>query len=193
MVRQGRGSQSVGLYPENKYDGVFGIWYGKNPGVDRSGDVLKHANAAGTAKLGGVLCISGDDPGAVSSSMPNQCDHAFIGHMIPVLFPSGVQEFLDYGMAGIAMSRYSRNWIGFKVVSETAESSATIEVDPERYRFRLPDDFEMPEILPYAFHERDKQEFELQNHRIQAAIAFARANGIDRVTLGGPNFFFKFF
>ncbi len=99
------GTQTVGLYPGNKYDGVFGIWYGKNPGVDCSGDVLKHANAAGTAKLGGVLCISGDDPGAVSSSMPNQCDHAFIGHMIPVLFPSGVQEFLDYGMAGIAMSR----------------------------------------------------------------------------------------
>ena len=180
------GSQSVGIYPDNNYDGVFGIWYGKNPGVDRAGDVLKHANAAGTAKLGGVLCISGDDPGAVSSSMPNQCDHAFMGHMIPVLFPSGVQEFLDFGLAGIAMSRYSRNWVGFKVVSETAESSATVAVDPARYRFRLPDDFEMPEILPYSFNDRDRQEFDLQNHRIQATIAFARANGIDRVALGGP-------
>ncbi len=180
------GSQSVGLYPDNTYDGVFGIWYGKNPGVDRAGDVLKHANASGTAKLGGVLCISGDDPGAVSSSMPNQCDHAFIGHMMPVLFPAGVQEFLDFGLAGIAMSRYSRCWVGYKVVSETAECSATVEVDPERYRFRVPDDFEMPEILPYAFNERDKQEFELHTYRIQAAIAFARANGIDRVALGGP-------
>ena len=180
------GTQTVGLYPDNKYDGVFGIWYGKNPGVDRSGDVFKHGNAAGTSKLGGVLCISGDDPGAVSSSMPNQSDHAFIGHMMPVLFPAGVQEFLEFGLAGIAMSRYSGCWVGFKAVSETAESSATVDVSPERFQFALPDDFEMPEIGPHAFDERIAQEFDLHNYKINAALAFARANRLDRVVIDSP-------
>ena len=179
------GSQQVGLSPGATRDGVLGLWYGKGPGVDRSGDALKHANAAGTAALGGVLAIAGDDHTCKSSSIPHQSDHAFISALIPMLYPSSVQEFLEYGLLGIAMSRYSGCWVGFKVISETVETSAVIDLAQEGRRFVLPDDFEMP---PGGLNLRWPdpplvQDERLQEHKGYAALAFARANRVNEVTL----------
>ncbi|PHQ70604.1 MAG: indolepyruvate ferredoxin oxidoreductase, partial [Sneathiella sp.] len=113
------GSQQLNLFQGARYDGVFGIWYGKGPGVDRTGDVFRHANSAGTSKHGGVLALAGDDHGIVSSSIAHQCEHDFASWMMPVLHPASVQEILDYGLLGIEMSRYSGLWVGFKCISET--------------------------------------------------------------------------
>ena len=126
------GSQQVNLFPGAKYDGVFGMWYGKGPGVDRSGDVFKHANGAGTAKHGGVLVVAGDDHPAKSSTLPHQSDHILKACGIPVLFPASVQEVLDYGMHGWAMSRYAGVWAGLKCITDIVEVSASVEVDPGR-------------------------------------------------------------
>src|SRR5512139_1847196 len=123
------GTQQVGLFPGAKYDGVFAMWYGKGPGVDRCGDVFKHANAAGTAAHGGVLLIAGDDHACKSSTLPHQSEHAFDAAMIPVLYPTGVQEILEMGLHGFAMSRFSGCYVAFKTISETLDSSASIEVD----------------------------------------------------------------
>ena len=179
------GSQQVGLSAGATKDGVLGIWYGKGPGVDRSGDALKHANAAGTAAHGGVLAIAGDDHTCKSSSIPHQSDHAFISALIPMLYPSSVQEFLEYGLLGIAMSRYSGCWVGFKVISETVETSAVIDLAQESRRFVLPDDFEMPAgglnlRWPDAPLVQDER---LQEHKGYAAVAFARANRVNETTL----------
>ena len=138
------GSQQVNLYPGAKYDGVFAMWYGKGPGVDRCGDVFKHANHAGTSKHGGVLVLAGDDHGAKSSTLPHQSDHMFSAAMMPVLYPSSVQEILDLGLHGWAMSRYSGCWVGFKCVADTVESSASVYIDPERTKIVVPDDFPLP-------------------------------------------------
>ncbi|MGZ5074802.1 MAG: hypothetical protein ACXWBL_16790, partial [Usitatibacter sp.] len=116
------GSQQVQLSEGAKYDGVYAMWYGKGPGVDRSGDVFKHANAAGTAKHGGVLLLAGDDHACKSSTLPHQSEHAFDAAMIPVLYPTGVQEIIDMGLHGFAMSRYSGCYVAFKVISETVDS-----------------------------------------------------------------------
>ena len=132
------GSQQAGLSAGANKDGVLGIWYGKGPGVDRSGDVLKHANAAGTAAHGGVLAIAGDDHTCKSSSIPHQSDHAFIAALMPYLYPSTVQEFLELGLLGIAMSRYSGCWVGYKVISETVETTAVIDLAQEERGFVLP-------------------------------------------------------
>ena len=115
------GTQQVNLYPGANFDGVFSMWYGKGPGVDRSGDVLKHANYAGTSRHGGVLALAGDDHAAKSSTVPHQTDHAFSAAMIPVLYPSSVQEILDLGLHGWAMSRFSGCWVAFKCVADTVE------------------------------------------------------------------------
>src|SRR5881275_156842 len=138
------GTQQLNLFPGAKYDGVFSMWYGKGPGVDRSGDVLKHANYAGTSKHGGVLVLAGDDHAAKSSTVPHQSDHQFSAAMIPVLYPSSVQEIIDLGLHGWAMSRYSGCWVGFKCVSDTVESSASVSVDPDRVKIIVPDDFPLP-------------------------------------------------
>ncbi len=122
------GSQQLNLFPGAKYDGVFAMWYGKGPGVDRCGDVLKHGNAAGTAPHGGVLVCAGDDHAATSSTLPHQSDHMFAAAMVPVLYPANVQEILDYGLWGWAMSRYSGCWVAFKSVAEVVESSASVSV-----------------------------------------------------------------
>ena len=182
------GSQQVGLSAGATRDGVLGIWYGKGPGVDRSGDALKHANAAGTAALGGVLAIAGDDHTCKSSSIPHQSDHAFISALIPMLYPSSIQEFLEYGLLGIAMSRYSGCWVGFKVISETVETSAVIDLGQESRRFVLPDDFDMP---PGGLNLRWPdpplvQDERLQEHKGYAAVAFARANRVNETTLNPP-------
>lgn len=183
------GSQQVGLSTGATKDGVLGLWYGKGPGVDRSGDALKHANAAGTAALGGVLAIAGDDHTCKSSSIPHQSDHTFISALIPMLYPSSVQEFIEYGLLGIAMSRYSGCWVGFKVISETVETSAVIDLAQESRRFVLPQDFDMP---PGGLNLRWPdaplvQDERLQEHKGYAAIAFARANRVNEVTLDSPN------
>jgi indolepyruvate ferredoxin oxidoreductase len=124
----------VPLSPRATKDGVLGLWYGKGPGVDRSGDVFKHANAAGTSQHGGVLAIAGDDHTCKSSSIPHQSDHAFISAIMPVLYPSSVHEFLPLGLLGIAMSRFSGCWVGFKVISETVETTAVVDLAGESRR-----------------------------------------------------------
>ena len=124
------GSQQLNLFQGATVDGVFGLWYGKGPGVDRSLDVFKHANAAGTSKHGGVLLVAGDDHAAKSSTLPHQSDHVLKAAMIPVLFPSNVQEILDFGVLGYAMSRYAGVWVGMKAVADVVECSATVDIDP---------------------------------------------------------------
>ncbi|MBT3332272.1 MAG: indolepyruvate ferredoxin oxidoreductase family protein, partial [Rhodospirillaceae bacterium] len=181
------GSQQLNLGPDSEYDGVFGIWYGKAPGVDRCGDVVRHANHAGTDPNGGVLMMCGDDHAAVSSTVPGQSEHNLASWMVPILYPAGVQEYLDYGLLGIAMSRYAGVWVGFKCVSEVVESSASVDVDPARLDIQYPD-FEMP---PGGLNirwpdDRWSQEERLQRHKVYAALAFARANGIDRVVWDAP-------
>ena len=120
------GTQQVNMYEGAKYDGVFAMWYGKGPGVDRCGDVFKHANAAGTSKHGGVLAVAGDDHVAKSSTLPHQTDHIFKACMMPVLFPASVQDILDLGLHGFAMSRYAGVWVGMKTVTEVVEASASV-------------------------------------------------------------------
>lgn len=182
------GSQQLHLSPGAKKDGLLGIWYGKGPGVDRSGDVLKHANAAGSSALGGVLAIAGDDHTCKSSSIPHQSDHAFISALIPMLYPSSVHEFLEMGLLGIAMSRYSGCWVGFKVISETVETTTVVDLAQEARQFRLPEDFAMP---PGGLNLRWPdpplvQDERLQEHKGYAAIAFARANGVNLTTHANP-------
>ncbi|MDF2367253.1 indolepyruvate ferredoxin oxidoreductase family protein [Sneathiella sp.] len=181
------GSQQLNMFKGARYDGVFGLWYGKGPGVDRTGDVFRHANSAGTSKYGGVLALAGDDHGIVSSSIAHQSEHSFAGWMMPVLHPANVQEILDYGLLGIEMSRFSGLWIGFKCISETVEGGASVYVSPTRGNFIRPN-IEMPEgglnIQPHD--NRFDQEVRLNQHKVYAARAFARANHIDRVTMDSP-------
>src|SRR5215471_2920719 len=138
------GSQQVGMFPGAKVDGVFGIWYGKGPGVDRSTDALKHANSAGSSRNGGVLALAGDDHGCQSSTLAHQSEQVFAAAMMPVINPSTLQEYLDLGLYGFALSRFSGCWVGFKAIGETVESSASIHADPDRVKIVLPGDFEMP-------------------------------------------------
>ena len=176
------GSQQVNMFEGAKYDGVFGLWYGKGPGVDRCGDVFKHANAAGTAPRGGVLVVAGDDHSAKSSTLPHQSDHILKACGIPVLFPSSVQEILDYGVLGWAMSRYAGLWVGMKCITDIVEVSASVDVDPDRVTVNIPTDFVLPEgglnirlgDTPLA------QEARLLDQKLYAALAFARANGLNR-------------
>ncbi|RMD65350.1 MAG: indolepyruvate ferredoxin oxidoreductase family protein, partial [Alphaproteobacteria bacterium] len=182
------GSQQTVLFNDCNYDGVFAMWYGKGPGVDRSGDVFKHGNAAGSSRYGGVLLLAGDDHTAKSSTLAHQCEYSFVDAMIPVLNPAGVQEFLDLGLYGWAMSRYSGCWVGFKTIAETVDSSASVYIDPERIRIVTPQDFEMP---PGGLNIRWpdtplEQEERLHKYKLYAALAFARANRLDRVVIDSP-------
>ena len=139
------GTQQLDLYPDKKkYDGVFGIWYGKGPGVDRCIDVFKHANMAGTSKHGGVIAIAGDDHIAKSSTAAHQSDHVFKAVGFPTFFPSSVQDILDMGLHAFAMSRFSGLWAGMKTIQEIVESSASVSVDPDRVNILLPEDFVTP-------------------------------------------------
>ena len=181
------GSQQLNMYKGANYDGVFGLWYGKGPGVDRTGDVFRHANSNGTSKFGGVLALAGDDHGIVSSTVAHQSEHGFMGWMMPVLNPANVQEVLDYGLIGIAMSRYSGLWVGFKCISETIEGGASVYVSPDRVNIRLPD-IELPpgglNIRPND--NRFDQEVRLTQHKIYAAREFARVNQLDKVVMDSP-------
>ena len=181
------GSQQLHFLPQPKYDGVYAMWYGKGPGADRCGDVFKHANYAGSARHGGVLVVAGDDHGAKSSSIAHQSDHQFVAAGIPVLAPAGIQEFLDFGIHGWAMSRYSGLWVGFKITSEAAESSASVEVDPGRVQVRLPADFDLPpEGLSIRWpDDRFAQERRMAEYKVYAAQAYARTNGIDHIVWDG--------
>jgi indolepyruvate ferredoxin oxidoreductase len=183
------GSQQLNLSPGAKYDGVVGIWYGKGPGVDRCGDVFRHGNAAGSAKNGGVLCLAGDDHGAKSSTVPHQSDHAFISALMPYLYPSSIHEMIEMGLLGIAMSRYSGCWVGMKVITETVETTAEIDLSDEMKQFVIPTDFEMP---PGGLNlrwpdDRYDQDRRLQDYKGFAALAFARANKVNRITMDSPN------
>ena len=179
------GSQQAEATGEGKYDGVFAIWYGKGPGVDRTGDAFRHGNLAGSSKHGGVLVLMGDDHTCESSTTCHQSEFAMVDAMIPVLSPSGVQEILDYGVIGWALSRYSGCWVGMKCVKDNVEASASIDVDIHRVRIRLPEGVEMP---PDGLNLRQPdtphaQEARLHRHKLVAVQAFARANAIDRVVL----------
>src|SRR5690606_16925462 len=132
------------LFPGAKVDGVFGMWYGKGPGVDRSGGAVKHANAAGTSRHGGVLALAADDHACRSSTLPHGSEGEFTSALMPILNPAGVQEILDMGLVGWAMSRYTGRWIGFKTIAETVESSASVDVDPFAVQIALPDDLALP-------------------------------------------------
>jgi indolepyruvate ferredoxin oxidoreductase len=182
------GTQQVGLYPGATVDGVFSIWYGKGPGVDRSGDVLRHANLAGTAPHGGVLALAGDDHTCKSSTTAHQTEYAFMDAMIPVLHPANVQEFLDLGLHGWAMSRYAGVWVAFKTLADTVDTSASVHIDPHRVETRLPADFDMPDgglNIRKTVHEPLAEEKLLHRYRLYAALAYARENRLDRQVLGG--------
>lgn len=187
------GSQQVGLHPSAKFDGVFGMWYGKGPGVDRSMDVIKHANAAGTSKYGGVLAVAGDDHAAKSSSLPHQSEHNFMGASIPVLAPANVQEVLDLGIFGWEMSRYCGAWVALKAITENMDSAISAEIDPHRISIVIPENFSLPEDgvhLRWPDAPLD-QERRLNRYKIYAAREFARVNKLnytavdsDRARLG---------
>ncbi|MGE0097542.1 MAG: indolepyruvate ferredoxin oxidoreductase family protein [Hydrogenophaga sp.] len=187
------GSQQVHLLGESDYHGVFGLWYGKGPGVDRSIDVFKHMNHAGSSRHGGMLLVAGDDHGAYSSTLPHQSDHVFAASMIPMLYPCNVQEYIELGLHGWAMSRFSGCAVGFKALADTVESSASISADPFAVQTRLPGEFVMPEgglnnrlSTDTLGVQARKQEALMQDHKIYAAMAYARENRLNRVTIDSP-------
>ncbi|SIQ30900.1 indolepyruvate ferredoxin oxidoreductase [Rhizobium sp. RU35A] len=174
------GTQQTELFEGARYDGVFAMWYGKGPGVDRSMDVIRHANAAGTSRHGGVLLLAGDDHGASSSTLPHQSEHNLISAMVPLLSPAGVGEYIDYGLIGWAMSRYSGAWIGFKCQTEIVECTATVEIGPHRPVIVLPENALTPGELSLRWPD-GPHAMELRLERKMDAVrAFARANRIDR-------------
>jgi indolepyruvate ferredoxin oxidoreductase len=185
------GTQQLGFAPPgtNKFDGVFGIWYGKGPGVDRCSDVFKHANMAGTTPWGGVIAVAGDDHVAKSSTAAHQSDHIFKACGLPVFFPASVQEILDLGLHAFAMSRYAGVWAGMKTIQEIVESSATAMIDPERVQIRIPTDFPMPAggvHIRWPDHALD-QEARLFDTKWYAALAYVRANRLNHNVIEGPN------
>ncbi|MAP11006.1 MAG: indolepyruvate ferredoxin oxidoreductase [Gammaproteobacteria bacterium] len=178
------GTQQANALPGARYDGVFGMWYGKGPGVDRSGDALKHANNAGTSPNGGVLAVFGDDHPGKSSTLAHQSEQGMVGFSIPILYPATLQEYLDYALLGWAMSRFASLWVGFKCVNETVENTATVMVDPDRAPVVLPD-YDDP--APYHIQMRYapmEDDMILLRRRLPRAQAFAAANGLDRIALG---------
>ena len=190
------GSQMVGLLPGAKYDGVLGIWYGKAPGVDRSGDAFKHANFAGIGKNGGVLAMAGDDPPCKSSTLPNYSEVAFFDANFPILYPGNVQELLDLGRHGLALSRYCGLWVAFKVVTNVADESGTVEVGADRVQPILPS-FEVdgrpfshqlnPTLLaPHSL----EMERSICYHRLEAARQYAAANALNQIVVPTPDAWF---
>jgi len=182
------GSQQVPLFPGAKYDGVFAFWYGKGPGVDRSGDAFKHANFAGSSLHGGVLLIAGDDHACKSSTVPHQSEPAFIAGLIPVLVPANVHDIIELGLHGWAASRYSGCYIGFKTVADVVETSTSVDFDLAQFRIRYPNGKRLapgrPGIrLPDAPME---QEHRVHAFGLPAVQAYVRENGLDRIVLNDP-------
>ena len=180
------GAQQANLHGEGIYDGVFGLWYAKGPGVDRSGDVFRHANMAGTAEHGGVIACMGDDHTGESSTVLHQSEFAFVDALMPVLSPAGVQEVLDYGILGYALSRYTGCWVGLKCVKDTIEVTEVVDGDPHRIKVTLPTDFEMPAdgLNIRIGDDPTEQEARLHDYKRFAAEAFGRANKIDKRMAG---------
>ena len=183
------GAQQAEIRGEGKHDGVFSIWYGKGPGVDRSGDAFRHANHAGTAKHGGVLALMGDDHTCESSTSAHQSEFAFVDAMIPVLNPAGVQEIIDYGLHAFALSRFAGVWVGLKCVKDNIESTATVDGRLDRVETKLPgeSEFKMP---PGGLNIRRidtplAKEARLHDYKRGAVLAYSRLNGLDRMVIGG--------
>jgi indolepyruvate ferredoxin oxidoreductase len=182
------GTQQAQLFGEGRYDGVFGMWYGKGPGVDRTGDAFRHGNLAGSAPLGGVLALMGDDHTCESSTTAHQSEYAMVDAMMPITNPAGVAEILQFGLTGFALSRYAGCWVGLKCVHDTVNTAASIDFDPDVLEIRLPDDFELPPgdlnirwpDTPLAQEER------LHRYKLEAARDFARANRFDRLVFDSP-------
>jgi indolepyruvate ferredoxin oxidoreductase len=179
------GSQQTNVFPGARVDGVFGLWYGKAPGVDRTGDVFKHANFAGVSPRGGVLAICGDDHACKSSTLPSQSEYTMMDAEIPVLAPYDIQDVLDFGLYGLAMSRFSGAWTSMIALADTMDSGATISVTRDRLNIVTPHDFVFPAD---GVHIRAKdipieKERRHRHFKLPAALAFARANGLDKVTL----------
>ena len=183
------GSQQVGLFPGAKHDGVFSMWYGKGPGVDRSMDVIKHGNAFGTSKYGGVLAVAGDDHACKSSTMPHQSEHMFIGASVPVLNPCNVQDLLDLGIYGWALSRFSGCWVALIAITENVDSAIAVEIDPGRIKVVIPEGIEQPTVgLNARWPVKPlEQELILNKYRIYAARQFALANKLNRIVIDSPN------
>jgi indolepyruvate ferredoxin oxidoreductase len=181
------GSQQAEMRGEGKYDGVFGVWYGKGPGVDRSGDVFRHANMAGTSPKGGVLALMGDDHTAESSTVAHQSEFHFVDVMSPILNPAGVQEIIDYGLYGFAMSRFVGTWVAFKCVKDNIESTGSVDGRLDRVKIEIPDDFVMP-AGGLNIRPRDgilEQEARLHDFKRDAMLAFVRANRLNHLVLSG--------
>ena len=181
------GSQQVNLFPDANYEGVFSLWYGKGPGVDRSGDVFKHGNAAGVSKYGGVLAVVGDDHACKSSTLPHQSDFAFIDAMMPILYPANVQEILDYGIYGWALSRYAGLWVGFKILADIADSSMVVNVGCEQYSFHYPAFIGDSNVAIRWPDTPVAQERRLHRDRLAAAQHFIRSNHLDKVVVNSDN------
>jgi indolepyruvate ferredoxin oxidoreductase len=178
------GAQQTNLFAGARYDGVFSMWYGKGPGVDRSGDPLKHGNAAGTSKYGGVLAVAGDDHTCKSSSLPHQSEYAFIDAMIPVLVPANVEEIVELGLYGYALSRFSGCWVSLKVTQETADATQSFALAPNELDIVTPELALPPGGLNIRWPDPpNDQEYRLQRHKIDAARAFARANTLNRTVI----------
>ncbi len=181
------GAQQAELNGEGKYDGVFGLWYGKGPGVDRSGDVFRHANMAGTSKHGGVVCLMGDDHTAESSTNAHQTEYVFVDRMMPILNPAGVQEILDYGLHAFAMSRFAGVWVGLKCVKDNIESTCSVDASPDRVKVVIPKDYKMP---PGGLNIRKELDFLDQERRLHidkrnAMVAYVRANKLNPIITSG--------
>ena len=180
------GTQQTELLGEGKHDGVFALWYGKGPGVDRTGDVFRHANLAGSSKHGGVLALMGDDHTAESSTNAHATEFAFVDAMVPIFNPAGVQELIDYGLYGYALSRFAGTWAAIKCVKDNIESTASVDVSLDRLNIVLPE-FEMPAGGLNIRHELDQfaQESRLHDYKRAAASAFIHANGLNRIVYSG--------
>src|SRR2546428_5003384 len=186
------GSQLANLFPRPKYDGVVGMWYGKGPGVDRTGDIFKHANYAGVARYGGVLALGGDDPLSRSSTIPSHSEVAFYDALFPVVFPGNIQEILDLGRLGFELSRYTGLWVGFKIVTNVADEVGTAEVAPDRvvladpgfeYDGRPWQQRQNPLLMPPGGLDTER---EIHYGRLEAAKAFARVNRPNPMALDAP-------
>src|SRR5215467_13953246 len=192
------GSQQVETQTDREVQGVFGLWYGKGPGVDRSGDALKHGNAYGSSPNGGVLVVAGDDHGCVSSSMPHQSDQAFIAWSMPIVQPANVAELLEFGLYGYALSRYSGAWIAMAALSEVVESATTVDLDALDARIATWQDADAVRAVtghrapPDGLHNRwpDFPSLRIETRltdKLDAVAAFARVNSIDRLVIDSPN------
>ena len=181
------GTQQAELRGEGKFDGVFGMWYGKGPGVDRSGDVFRHANFAGTSKNGGVIALMGDDHTAELSTTAHQSEFHFVDVMMPILNPAGVQEIIDYSLYGWAMSRFTGAWTALKCMHDTVESTGVVDGSIDRVKIIMPDDFRMPDggLNIRLVDTILGQEARLHDFKRDAMLAFVRANRLNRIITSG--------